>query len=347
MSTKQFGCFFCAGKATAEDAPCSTCGKPLNVGQELLGQAIEMYRPLRVLGRGFYGWTLCVQDEYQPFAMKIVPLHRFSARHQLKDSEARALVTCSQHRNIARFSRAFDAQVRVLDAEVPVFCMLFDFIPNARPLSKVVADENLRLTQADVVAILAGIASGLARMHANGLWHDDLHDDNVLVRTVQPDENLPERVEAKIIDFGSAEPRRPDEPEHGDRGDYFYLGKHIYSVVARYEEGILTGRTQSDRTFARRLRHLARQIGDRNVSRRSLEPADVAVRIRASLREVQGGSEFPPVEQMLQERTLSFKEPLGNSNALNLAHGYRGHNSDLRKEVYWPLSFLDHGDLGS
>ena len=214
---------------------CKECGNPIDIGEELLKLTIGDYKLLGIIGRGFYGWTLKVEDNYQSFAMKIMPQHRLK-EDPIGEEEARKLVACSPHRNIARFVRIINEPIQLLLHTVDVSCLVFDYIDGkAKSLRQLNLDEGFMPTKADVVDILSGITSGLARMHSRGLWHDDLHDDNVLIRPVETDENLPERYEAKLIDFGSAKKQIPGEPEHGERSDYIYLNKHILNLVARFE----------------------------------------------------------------------------------------------------------------
>jgi energy-coupling factor transporter ATP-binding protein EcfA2 len=320
MSTKEYGCFFCAGKSNTSTGTCPQCGQPIDIGQHLGALRIEDYRIMSVIGRGFYGWTVKVEDAFQLLAMKIIPALRFE-NQEMATKEPRALVQCGQppHPNIARFHRLVHSRVSICGKDVDVSCMVFEYIANARPLRVIIEDDQLLLTRADVVAVLAGIASGLERMHGRGLWHDDLHDDNILVRTVEPDENLRDRYEAKLIDFGSTKQKLDNKPERGARSDYSYLAKHIYGLVARFEKGNLGHLTPLDRSFADQLRRLGHRLDDRDVSRRNLEPKDIAREIRAALEETTTGYEFPTFEEMIDQVHVSLKEPLENTNAINLA----------------------------
>lgn len=318
MSKKDYGCFFCDGKSADYDGTCNQCNEKVNVESDLLKASLGEYSPVKIIGRGFNGWTLQANDQYQPFAIKVIPKHRLK-KGALADAEARALVACSPHRNIVRFVRPLLVRLEISHREVEVLCMVFDYIPDAMPLSKLVTDESLQLNKADIVSILCGIASGLNRMHTNKLWHDDLHDDNVLVRAVKPDENLPEKFESKLIDFGSTKPLRSGEPEHGDRSDYSYLAKHVYILVDKFESGNRSSLTPADRSFANRLRRLAHRLSDRNVSRRSLSPADVIREIQSALADCATGHNYPSFKEMKEQSRISFTEPLANTNALNLA----------------------------
>src|SRR5437899_470197 len=80
VSTKEYGCFFCSEKSVDARGKCPGCGAPIDVATELLSRAIGEYQPKGVLGRGFYGWTLQVEDGLQTFALKVVPEHRLAGR---------------------------------------------------------------------------------------------------------------------------------------------------------------------------------------------------------------------------------------------------------------------------
>jgi serine/threonine protein kinase len=229
------------------------------------------------------------------------------------------LAACSPHRNIALFWLHFYTSISLGDQVVPVLGLVFEFIENALSLSELLLDATVSLSRKDVRDILTGISSGIARMHSKGIWHDDLHDDNVLVRRVGADENLAERYETKLIDFGSTKPLKRDEPEHGERGDYHYLAKHIYGLTNRFEVDIRERITPVDRAFAGRLRRLAQRIDDPDVSRRSMTPADITTEIRRVYNESAKSYEFATFEEMKRRSSVSFKEPLENTNALNLA----------------------------
>jgi serine/threonine protein kinase len=195
--------------------------------------------------------------------------------------------------------------------------MVFEFIANACPLREFIDGEAV-LSRRDVGSILSGIAHGLARMHSRSLWHNDLHDDNVLVRNVAPDEGLNQRLQPKLIDFGSCKPKEAELPERSTRGDYFYLSKHIYGIVSRFEKSQLGALAPADRTFAAKLKQLAHRVADPNVSRRNLTPSQIAAEIAAAFTESSAGHQLPTFEEMLAATQVSLRDPLDKTNALNL-----------------------------
>ena len=318
MSTKEYGCFFCSGKSTDKNGVCGGCTLPINVGEQLEGIHLGEYETESVIGRGFYGWTLKAKDRYFTNALKVIPQHRSQGR-EIPDAEEQALAECSvpTHRNIARFIRQFPATIRLREGSVAVRCLAFEYIPGAIPLRKLIDESNEPTTRGDVADLLIGIASGLERMHNHGLWHNDLHDDNILVRTIQADENLPGRYEAKLINFGSAVHPQKDAPEHPVRSDYFYMAQHIYALADRLPSSV-EHLTAPDRSFIARLHQIAHKLADANVSRRNLDPKQVQTEISGALAESSSGQRFPPLAVMFAESKVSFNAPLSNTNALDL-----------------------------
>lgn len=225
---------------------------------------------------------------------------------------------CAPHRNIARFLSTESIEVNIAGEPVKCLSLVFEFIPESQPLRKLLADTEIKLTRSDVCAILSGIGSGLARMHSREIWHDDLHDDNILVRRVDSDENLPERYEAKLIDFGSAKHRNLEEQELEERNDYHYFAKHIYSCASKFELDQSEMPTAIDRVFVEQLRQVAQQLSDTNVTRRNFGPAHVATRLREAMSIGATGGDFQGFKEMLADDALSISEPLQNTNALTL-----------------------------
>jgi serine/threonine protein kinase len=322
MSTKDYGCFFCEGKSTEENGICDKCGRKINVEEELKKKQFGDYKPIEKLGRGYLGWTLHATNTLgRDFAIKIIPKHRFSDDIKKLTNEAEAFIKCTRdyHRHIAQFFHLFETNIKVMEQSIPVIVLVFDYIPKANPLRKLINSSEL-LSRTDVLSLLSGIASGLSRMHSCGLWHDDLHDDNILVREVQHDENLNDKYEIKLIDFGSAKPRNTNEPEPDNGSDYFYLSKHILGLVSLFEKGQLQnkGITPEDRAFAQYLKLLASRISDTNVSRRDITPQQVVEELKASSLTSMFQNRFPSFEEMLQESKVSIRDPLEKPNALRL-----------------------------
>lgn len=79
--------------------------------------------------------------------------------------------------------------------ERKVTCLISDFVP-AEPLPELVRrSPGGRLTTFEGLHLLHALAEGLERVHATGLYHGDLHADNVLARRHGI------RFEIKVLDF--------------------------------------------------------------------------------------------------------------------------------------------------
>jgi energy-coupling factor transporter ATP-binding protein EcfA2 len=317
LSTKEFGCFFCDDKSDKFDGICPTCKKPINIGEELSKQKILNYSPKSVLGRGFFGWTLRMEASYMDFAVKVMPLHRVD-ENSIGEREARAMASCSPHRNIARFFQTFPAKIYLLDEEIDVLCLVFEFIENAVPLRQIIERKIGPVSKIDIIHILVGIASALQRLHDNNMWHHDLHDDNILVRPVNSEsENLAENYESKLIDFGSVRPKLVDAPEPSpDQSDYSYLSKHILGLVSAFEFEHRERMVHIGRVFCRKLRGIAQKIADIDTSRRDYR--QLRNELRNTLTETQAEKEYPTFEEMIRNIRVSIRDPFANRDALQL-----------------------------
>jgi len=209
MSTKEYGCFFCKGKSQDFYGNCNKCKNNIDIGNELCKLGFDGYKAENVIGRGFNGWTLKVNDDFQSFVMKIIPEHR-TKKNSLQKKEIEALVQCAPHRNLAGFIRPVFPEITILNQKTKTICLVFDFIKNANSLGQVLLEKKYKFSRADVVGILNGIASGLQRMHSRNLWHDDLHDGNIMIRKVDADENLGVNGGLKMYRCGGVKVYHPD-----------------------------------------------------------------------------------------------------------------------------------------
>ena len=199
--------------------------------------------------------------------------------------------------------------------------LVFEFIENARTLKQFLTEPHADLSRSNITGIIAGIASGLGRMHARRLWHRDAHDTNILIREVSPDENLPERFEPKLIDFGSAQLYDSASQEESGRTDYQYLARHIYTLVAKFEAERLPSLTplELEAAYSRGLRRLTHRLSDRDISRRNFSPQGILKEVEIIGASCSTGIRFPTFEEMRRDAKVSISEPLENSNALALA----------------------------
>ena len=319
-TTREFGCFFCDGKSTDENGVCERCGKPINIGSELLSQAtIGVYRPREVLGRGFYGWTLKVVGDYEKeFALKVTPSHRTNCS-QRPEEEIQALVKCSPHRNIAEFVAARqDDELEILGQRIKINCMVFQYIPHSRSLRVFLMESRTEISQYEIIYLLKGIVNALDRMHSLHIWHHDLHMGNVLIRNVMADEGIGERYEAYVTDLGSRIVFDTSTQEEGERSDYAYLSKLVYKLALYYEHIHRDCIRPIDRVFLKELRLLGQLVCDCDPSRRDMNPRVIGERLQDILTHGAINYEYPSFAEMEEQSTVSFVDPLENNNALTL-----------------------------
>lgn len=316
MSTKEFGCFICKGKSLDYDGNCNICGAKVDVSKNLLSEKIESFQVDSVIGRGFYGWTLKVWDGFQFFALKIIPSFRIE---KWPTEEVSYLAKCSDHRNIAKFISHFETNISINGSNNNYICMVFEYIDNAKTLYNFLNDSETKISRKDVYDILRGITHGLWKMTSQNIWHNDLHDNNILIRRTDSMANLPERFEPKIIDFGSVKYIDEYEPQPKNRSDWFYVSKHINNLLLKFEQDNWEVISPRDRAFSHVLRQLSRRLIDGDKSRREYTPAQIANELYQYYADTTLHLLYPDFDHMLTHNKVSFKDPLENTNALALA----------------------------
>ncbi len=169
------------------------------------GRTLGGFYVVRGLGSGAVGSVFIVkrieerQDANAPkFALKVPDYDGAAARTlseaqflELFREEAGALLALPQHPNLAKFV-TFDAGAR------PKPILVMELVEGPT-LERVVEMGDLEIERA--LALLDGIAAGLAGMHGVGIGHLDLKPSNVILR----EESASARKDAPVlVDFGLA-----------------------------------------------------------------------------------------------------------------------------------------------
>jgi serine/threonine-protein kinase len=158
----------------------------IDTGTVLFGE----YAVEGLLGEGGMGEVYRARhrrlDETRAIKVMQPALHRSKAWTELFDREAKALLSI-------RHPAVVHCHDLLSDAEGRVYLVME--LVGGTPLSELIARAPLRPAQ--VRALTARIASGLAAAHAQGVVHRDLSPENIVLPDGRPEE-------AKIIDFGIA-----------------------------------------------------------------------------------------------------------------------------------------------
>ncbi|MCH7903828.1 MAG: serine/threonine protein kinase [Armatimonadetes bacterium] len=165
----------------------------------------DRYAVGRFLGRGGFGITYLVEDLVRGDDAVLKELAPQATRRLDNDDLDFSFIGPAEAQ---RLRRQFTAEARILRrvaiSRVPNFRSVFDehqtaylvtdYVPNATPLSKIVAQSGAMSVE-DVTSIVEQLLESLEQLHRRKLLHLDVKPSNVL---------LADDGQAHLIDFGSA-----------------------------------------------------------------------------------------------------------------------------------------------
>ncbi len=237
----EYGCFHCGkGKSTNLSAKCPECHKPIDVKDDLLRIPFDEYKPIRFLGRGFYGYVLLVENRIsKQFALKVVPETLYDAQDKDFYEEIRKYLLVGQHPNIAELHNAGDIEIQLNEQKVHLYYLVIEYIPES-----ITFDELARSDLSDTlnsIDMFGGIAiqmcSALAKLEEKNLWHNDLHGGNILIKSREEtdyDHDVSVNQIVKIVDFGSAVFENPGSVKQ--RTDIGWLGFHLKTLLDKIRQ---------------------------------------------------------------------------------------------------------------
>lgn len=181
---------------------------------------------VKPLGRGTFGSVYLVKHRKQLAACKLIP----GLDKESFFTELDVLRALSGHRNILQLV-GFEANKTRTSQQ---YILLVEFMENGSLEDTIVFKRGPRLSYLHKLQIAIDISNGLAFMHSRDIFHQDLHEGNVLL-----DKNL----RAKIGDFGLAL-FKPHNFAESRKKDVFDLLLLIYEklfsgrVVNKYGDNV-------------------------------------------------------------------------------------------------------------
>ncbi len=236
----KFCCFNCpAPDQTLKrlDDACPTCGYeygfPLTSAPAVIGE-FEVERPL---GRGFYGATYVARRKgplRTQRVLKVSPKATYKTLGKSFDDEvARHAAIAEGADHVIAIEQVFDADISFDGVIIPCHVAELEYV-EGEPLSRhLTGRAPLGAAEASQIACdLFRIREEFERALYN---HNDLHENNIIVRRLRPDRRRPDAIEpgvrAMAIDLGSV---TPDRRSGGDYlGDWHWIGRHIEAMAER------------------------------------------------------------------------------------------------------------------
>jgi hypothetical protein len=203
-------------------------------------EAIDDYRIVGALGRGFYGAAYVAERGpfNKKFVLKISPTEFYTVLPKTSFEEETALHNqlASTAEHIVGISDRFDAEIAFPDAlatRIKCHVAVLDFV-DGDPLSDYLAGE----VEIDVRAVCQ-IAIDLLRMRSefetHQLNHNDLHAGNLIVERLGPKARrvnvIADSIRVMAIDLGSISGNsKSTEQRHGD---LYFIALHVDTLLDR------------------------------------------------------------------------------------------------------------------
>src|SRR5260221_8500125 len=204
----QYGCFVCGkGKSAKLKGKCAECGAPFDVASLLLSCQFGEYKPIRELGRGFYGTVLLAKNRIgREFALKVCSSALYLHRQKSFTEELEKYMRLGDHPNIAELFDGGEANISIMSQTMHVYFLATKYIPDAVTLDAFIDRDEFGVEE--MIGITVQICAAICRVEGQDLWHNDLHGRNILLapRMVDDYDHHPTtgRSVVKVVDFGSA-----------------------------------------------------------------------------------------------------------------------------------------------
>jgi serine/threonine protein kinase len=285
-------CVFC-GQRTAKDVPtCNACGEPIDIQNDLAGQIANQYELAQYKARGFYGLTFRAVHilSGKVVAIKLISKVAYSKNSKDFDSEIRLHASIPDSPNIVRFLDAGQCELTSRKQSLSFFYIISEWIQGTTFLdflkAPVLGAEDLLIAARDMLV-------GLAVLNVKQLWHNDLHDENILIRDLSSQEM---RVYGRsiprmfiIVDIGSAVYRNPKDVKQ--LGDMTNVGSHLSTLVStlmsRFDR-----LTKEDQAFIEMVQEALARLTDETPGRGFRDPTEALDRIETLYQQSRVGEQI-------------------------------------------------------
>ena len=235
-------CFFCPAKDYSQKSlsdPCPTCGRKYDFPLTNSPKKIKDYTVVKPLGRGFYGVTYIAEQGSlkTKSVLKISPKKLFDFFN--KDFEEE----CIRHQSVATGTQhiveirnmSLNVNITFGNIEVPCHVAELEYI-DGRLLADYL-EPNSELTAIAGAQIAIDLFKIHHELRQKGVNHNDLHAENVIVESLNPDVRRTDAIDGSIravaIDLGSVSDGSKSDSGKSRLGDLHWIAKHLNSIVEK------------------------------------------------------------------------------------------------------------------
>lgn len=267
----ELSCIFCGEKAFRSKDQCPACGMKLDVYNEIINNSANGYQIIKYVARGFYGLTYKAKDRFgKKFALKIISKESYKKFNKDFYDEAEKFARLPDIPTISKYIKADETKVIFQKKQCEFYLIISEWIDGVE-LSKI--NEDIELVPEDLLMASRDMLSTLHELHELNLWHNDLHDENVMVTEISESQkrlfsrSVPRIY--KIIDIGSMVYKNPGSTKAW--GDMVNVGSHIFKLAAILKKNFQIF-SKEDQLFIELIEEICSQLMDEDISRNFESP---------------------------------------------------------------------------
>jgi hypothetical protein len=302
-------CFFCPAKDYEPHEltdPCPSCGRPFGLPELEPPSTIWGHDVIRALPRGFYSATYVVEQGAlrRPYVLKVCSERVYKTFGKDFPDECRVHDEVAQNSDhvvdILNYTEE-PADVSFGGETLPCWVAQLEFVDGIS--LRQFLDESDRPTARTIAQVAVDLLSLMAELDAKHRYHNDLHDDNIIVSMLGGDarrpDQLDEQVRAVAIDLGSITDKSKTG-ESGRLGDLHDIAAHLLRMADRllYEP---QRSSDADYRLAVKLSEVAHQFAPASENQRTPDYRQAIDDIRDAYRQERAPWDVPARLRRLDE----------------------------------------------
>ncbi len=272
-------CILCGIKNTSKDKHCISCHRELDIYDSFVGLVVNnQYTLTEFKGRGFYGITFKALDSYdKSVALKLISERAYEINDKDFDDEARLYAQLPDSLSIVKYVSAGRTSLNYR-GELFNFNYIISEWVDGIPIKDLFGVDDL--CPEDFIIAARDLLTALQELYSRNLWHNDLHNENILVMHISPaQQRFLSRSSPrlfKIIDIGSMVYRNPSGTKA--LSDMMNVGSHLFQIINGIKPRI-TNYSKEDQFMLEILEDVCAQMMDENPSRNFSSPLEALDRI--------------------------------------------------------------------
>lgn len=285
-------CIFCGDKNQSSDTICNSCKRPLNIGEDLVGKEVKGYLLKEYKARGYYGLTYKSVDNFgKQFAIKLISKASYIKNGKDFTREAELYAQLPETPSIVNYVGAGDATLEYNKDALNFYFILCEWVNGVT--FRAFLNSN-SITPEFLIIAARDLLFGLQELYDNNLWHNDLHDENVMVEPISQTQMKRFRRYSpflfKIIDVGSMVYRNPSATKV--LSDMVYVGNLLAQLADKLKLNY-SEHSKEDQLFIELFEAACTRLVDENPSRSFKTPDDAINQIEEYYKESRLGSDVP------------------------------------------------------